>query len=102
RDHADVRLPGQLIGLRVVAQMTVDVVPRTTAEATLRGVLAALSVAAAVIHFAVVFPHFAEDWRFGAFFLVLGWAQVAWVVFAGWRPSTAVLWTGVAGNLAVL
>ena len=53
----------------------------------LLGGLAALSVGAAAIHFAVVFEHFTEDTLYGVFFLVIAWAQVIWPVVLLWRPS---------------
>src|SRR6516225_9364813 len=69
-----------------------------TRPATLRpyllGGLAAFSVGAAAIHFAVVFEHFAEYTLYGVFFLVISWAQVIWP--AVW------LWLGIAGNAVVI
>jgi hypothetical protein len=61
-----------------------------TGPATLRpyllGGLAAFSVGAAAIHFAVVFEHFAEYTLYGVFFLVISWCQVIWPVVLLWRP----------------
>jgi hypothetical protein len=77
-----------------------------TGPATVRpyllGGLAALSVGAAAIHFAVVFEHFAEYALYGAFFLVISWAQVIWPAILLWRPSRLWLWLGIAGNAIVL
>ena len=53
----------------------------------LLGGLAALSVGAAAIHFAVVFEHFEEYALYGAFFLVISWAQLIWPVVLLWRVS---------------
>jgi len=39
--------------------------------------VAALSLGAGAIHFAVAPEHFAEYWLFGVFFVVTGWVQVA-------------------------
>ena len=50
----------------------------STARPYVLGGLAALSVGAAAIHFAVVFEHFAEYTLYGVFFLVLSWAQLIW------------------------
>jgi hypothetical protein len=73
-----------------------------TARPYLLGGLAALSVGAAVIHFAVVFDHFAEYVLYGAFFLVISWAQVIWPAVLLWRPARLWLWLGIAGNAAVI
>ena len=73
-----------------------------TARPYVLGGLAALSVGAAAIHFAVVFEHFAEYTLYGVFFLVLSWAQLIWPVVLVWRPSRLWLWLGIAGNAIVL
>ena len=77
-----------------------------TGTATVRpyllGGLAALSVGAAAIHFAVVFEHFAEYALYGVFFLVISWAQVIWPAVLLWRPSRLWLWLGIAGNAMVI
>jgi hypothetical protein len=77
-----------------------------TGTATVRpyllGGLAALSIGAAAIHFAVVFEHFAEYSLYGVFFLVVSWAQVIWPAILLWRPSRLWLWLGIAGNTIVL
>ena len=73
-----------------------------TARPYLLGGLAALSVGAAAIHFAVVFEHFAEYALYGVFFLVLSWAQVIWPAVLLWRPSRPWLWLGIAGNAVVI
>ena len=64
--------------------------------------LAALSVGAAAIHFAVVFEHFAEYTLYGVFFLVISWAQAIWPAVLLWRPSRLWLWLGIAGNAIVI
>jgi hypothetical protein len=77
-----------------------------TGPATVRpyllGGLAALSIGAAAIHFAVVFEHFAEYTLYGVFFLVISWAQVSWPAVLLWRPSRLWLWLGIAGNAIVI
>jgi hypothetical protein len=73
-----------------------------TVRPLLLGGLAALSVGAAVIHFAVVFEHFAEYTLYGVFFLVISWAQVIWPAVLIWRPSRLWLWLGIAGNAIVI
>jgi hypothetical protein len=73
-----------------------------TVRPYLLGSLAALSVGAAAIHFAVVFEHFAEYALYGVFFLVISWAQVIWPAVLLWRPSRLWLWLGAAGNAIVI
>src|ERR1035438_2197750 len=73
----------------------------TTARPYLVGGLAALSVGAAAIHFAVTFEHFSEYVLYGVFFLIISWAQMIWAVVV-WRPSRLWLWLGIAGNTVVL
>jgi len=77
-----------------------------TGPATVRpylfGGLAALSIGAAAIHFAVVFEHFADYTLYGVFFLVISWAQVIWPAVLLWRPSRLWLWLGIAGNTIVI
>jgi hypothetical protein len=68
----------------------------------LLGGLAALSVGAAAIHFAVIFEHFVEYTLYGVFFLVISWAQIIWPVILLWRPSRLWLWLGIAGNAIVI
>jgi hypothetical protein len=80
-----------------------DVRPEpATVRPYLLGGLAALSVGAAAIHFAVVFEHFAEYTLYGVFFLVISWAQVIWPAVLLWRPSRLWLWLGIAGNAVVI
>ena len=77
-----------------------------TGPATVRpyilGALAALSVGAAAIHFAVVFEHFVEYTLYGVFFLVISWAQLIWPAVLLWRPSRLWLWLGIAGNAIII
>jgi hypothetical protein len=73
-----------------------------TARPYLLGGLAALSVGAAAIHFAVVFEHFTEYTLYGVFFLIIAWAQLIWPTVLLWRPSRPWLWLGIAGNAIVL
>jgi hypothetical protein len=73
-----------------------------TARPYILGGLASLSVGAAAIHFAVIFEHFAEYALYGAFFLVISWAQMIWAAVVLWRPSRLWLWLGLAGNALVI
>lgn len=71
-------------------------------HAPVRWALGLLSVAAAVIHFAVTPEHFEEYFPFGVFFVVLAAFQLVWGVVVANRPSPAVLSLGVVVNLAVI
>ena len=73
-----------------------------TVRPYLLGGMAALSVGAAAIHFAVVFEHFADYTLYGVFFLVISWAQMIWPAVLLWRPSRLWLWLGIAGNAIVI
>ena len=73
-----------------------------TVRPYLLGGLAALSVGAAAIHFAVMSAHFAEYALYGAFFLVIAWAQLIWPAVLLWRPSRPWLCLGIAGNAIVI
>jgi hypothetical protein len=64
--------------------------------------LAILSVATAVIHFAVAGEHFQEYWVFGVFMLVVAWLQLAWAIAAIVRPARLLLWSGVVLNAGVV
>ena len=64
--------------------------------------LAALSMAAAAIHFAVMGEHFAEYLAFGVFFSVVAWLQALWAVGVIVRPSRGLLLIGLAGNALVI
>ncbi|HEY2241881.1 MAG TPA: hypothetical protein VGI21_23970 [Streptosporangiaceae bacterium] len=64
--------------------------------------LAVLSVATAVIHFAVSGEHFQEYWLFGVFMLAVAWLQLLWAALAVARPSRLLLWTGIVLNAGVI
>jgi hypothetical protein len=89
--------------------MSTSVLDETTTRSTpatarpyIAGGLAALSAGAAAIHFAVVFEHFSEYVLYGAFFLIISWAQAIWAGVVLWRPSRLWLWLGIAGNAIIL
>jgi hypothetical protein len=67
-----------------------------------RASLAALSMAAAAIHFAVMGEHFAEYLAFGVFFSVVGWLQALWAVGVIVMPSRRLLLAGLVGNTLVI
>ena len=68
----------------------------------LAGVVATLSLAAAVIHFAAAPSHVEELGLLGLGFVVAGAFQSAWALAWLIEPSRGVLTLGVAGNLAIL
>jgi len=63
---------------------------------------ATLSIGAGVIHVAVVPEHLAEEWIFGAFFILAAVFQIAWAVVVVLRPSAIVLTTGALVNGAII
>lgn len=64
--------------------------------------LAIISVATAVIHFAVSGEHFQEYWVFGVFMLVVAWLQLLWAVGVVARPAPWLLWGGAIVNAGVV
>ena len=64
--------------------------------------LAMMSLATAVIHFAVAGAHFQEYWLYGVFMLVVAWLQVLWAILAVVRPSRLLLGAGVILNVGVI
>ncbi len=64
--------------------------------------LAIISIATAVIHFAVSGEHFQEYWLFGVFMLVVAWLQLSWAMLAIARPSRLLLWGGAILDTAVV
>jgi len=78
----------------------------TTNERTvgryLRWVLAALSLGAGVIHFAVSGEHYDLSWAHGTFFAVIAWLQLSWAVAVVLRPTRRLLIAGVLLNAGIL
>ena len=64
--------------------------------------LAALSLGAAAIHFAVISDHFAEYWLFGLFFALVGWYQAGWAVLYALRPSGFLGFTALVVNAGTI
>ncbi|HEY3214040.1 MAG TPA: hypothetical protein VGL16_12635 [Actinomycetota bacterium] len=60
-----------------------------------------LSMAAALIHFAVIKQHLDEYQLYGLFFVAVAIAQLAWAVLAVTRPSKPLLVAGAVGNALV-
>jgi hypothetical protein len=64
--------------------------------------LAILSVAGAVLHYAVASENFQAHWSFGVLMLVAAWLQVMWAVAVVVRTSLPVLWAGAVLNVGML
>lgn len=64
--------------------------------------VAALSIAAGVIHAAVTYEHLQEYLLFGMFFGVVASVQVVWGAALVADPSRRLIAAGLAGNLALL
>jgi hypothetical protein len=63
---------------------------------------AIMSLATAVIHFAVAGEHFQEYWVFGVFMLVVAWLQLMWAIVVALLPARPLLWAGAVLNAAVV
>jgi hypothetical protein len=78
----------------------------TTNERTvgryLRWLLAALSLGAGVIHFAVSGEHYDLSWAHGTFFAVVAWLQLSWALAVVLRPTRRLLTAGVLLNAGIL
>jgi hypothetical protein len=78
----------------------------TTNERTvgryLRWLLAALSLGAGVIHFAVSGEHYELSWAHGLFFAAAAWLQLSWAVAVVLRPTRRILTAGVILNAGIL
>jgi hypothetical protein len=68
----------------------------------LRWLLAASSIAAGVVHFAVSGGHYDVSWRHGLFFTLVAWLQLSWGVGILVRPTRRLLVAGVVLNAGVL
>jgi hypothetical protein len=64
--------------------------------------VAILSVAAAVIHYALASENFQPHWSFGVVMLVAAWLQVLWAVAVIVRASRSMLWAGAVINAAIV
>ena len=82
------------MSISVVSDEKVRSNPLTARPYLLSG-LAALSIGAAVIHFAVTFSHFQENALYGTFFLIISWAQLIWPVGLFWRPNRSSTTGGI-------
>jgi hypothetical protein len=75
--------------------------PERDGSEALRTAVALASGGAATIHFAVIAQHLEEYWLFGAFFIGVAIAQLAWAMVVLIRPSRAVYLAGCVGNAVV-
>jgi hypothetical protein len=83
-----------VVGVALDRRGTLGAAGRTVAVHTpLAVIAAALSLAAAGIHFAVITEHLEEYVLFGVLFFALGWFQLVWAqVYLVWsRPAVAAL-----------
>jgi hypothetical protein len=64
--------------------------------------LAALSVGAVTIHFAVIAQHLDEWWLTGTFFIIVALFQLAWGLLVLLRPRALVLLSGAVVNALVV
>jgi hypothetical protein len=74
----------------------------STVLSTVAPMVAVLSMAAALIHFAVIEQHFAEFALYGAFFIGVGLFQAGSAILALTRPSRLLYVAGLLGNLATV
>jgi hypothetical protein len=71
-------------------------------DPALRWALAALSLGAAFVHFAVMGEHFDMSIAHGVFFAAAAWLQLAFALGVVLRPSRGMLWFGALLNLAIM
>jgi hypothetical protein len=64
--------------------------------------LAAVSLGAAGIHFAVIVPHLDEYTPFGVFFLIVAWFQATWAVLVVVTDDRRILTAGLVVNALVM
>ena len=64
--------------------------------------LAVLSIAAAVLHYALASEDFGAHWSFGVLMLAAAWLQVIWAIAVVVRTSPSKLWAGAVLNTAVV
>jgi len=69
---------------------------------TVAAILGLLSITTALIHFAVIDQHWAVYWLYGAFFILVGSAQLGWALAITAAPRRWLLWSGVVGNALVV
>src|SRR4051812_15283493 len=85
----------------LAARARVAVVPIEVDLQETRALLAIGSIAAAVVHAAVVPEHLGEGWAHAAFFVVVAALQLGWALALLRRPSRTLLRVGVGLGFAV-
>ncbi len=70
--------------------------------ARVRILLASSSIAAGLIHAAVVPEHLKEAWVFGVFFIVAATFQISWTIPVVFGPSSGVYAAGALANGAMI
>lgn len=88
------------LGVVLVARLLREDRGDLAADVTITTV-AFLSMAAALIHLAVVAQHFDEYWLYGWFFVVIGIAQLAWAAAVVVRPARWSFIAAAALNAAI-
>jgi hypothetical protein len=63
--------------------------------------LAIISIAAAVLHFAIAADNFAAHWLFSLVTLATSWVQLGWAIMATIRPSRRLLQAGALLNSVI-
>jgi hypothetical protein len=82
--------------------ITIVVGERLDAVVVMRAFVAACAFGAAAIHFGFAPDHFGESRVHGAFFFLVGWAQLAFGIALILRPSRTVLRAGILLNVGVV
>jgi len=103
--HPAIRLVGAL-ALAVVGMILVTLAgPRSRpadGEHAVRMILGLLSMAAALIHFAVIDQHRIDYWLYGVFFIIVGIAQLSWALHVPRMRARWLLAAGATGNALVV
>jgi hypothetical protein len=64
--------------------------------------LAFLSVAAALVHFAVIEQHFTEYWLYGTFFVGVGLFELIWALVVLAAPTRLLYWASIVVNMLTI
>jgi hypothetical protein len=105
KGHPAIRLVGALALAALGVILVVLAAPRSrpaNGDHTVGMILALLSMAAALIHFAVIDQHRADYWLYGLFFIVVGIAQLGWALLMPRVRARWLLAAGATGNALVV